>query len=199
VASPRAVRLIDARDPSRPFIAADLRRDCPAELLDAVEQGWAAARQQLAGAAPVEHAHWNWRNKSHSVATGRHRLVAIECEGQVQGLMALDAAPRGSGSGRGGLIYVDYLESAPWNVRAAGADPRFIGVGTALLVDAVRLSREEGHEGRVGLHSLPQAEPFYARCGLTRIGRDPGYYDLAYYEFTGPQAVSWLASIGEQP
>jgi hypothetical protein len=96
------------------------------------------------------------------------------------------------------VIYVDYLEAAPWNLRVATATLRFIGVGTALLVDAIRLSWEEGHEGRVGLHSLPQAEPFYGKCGLKRIGRDPRYYDLVYYEFTGPQAVSWLASIGEQ-
>src|SRR4029079_12680175 len=75
--------------------------------------------------------------------------------------------------------------------------PRFLGVGTALLSEAIHLSREDGHEGRIGLHSLPQAEGFYAQCGMTRVGFDPDYYDLPYYEFTSQQATDWLAAIGE--
>ena len=195
--TPRAVRLIDGRDPNRPFIAAQLRRDCPAELLDTVEREWAVAREQLAAVTPLDHAHWNWRNKAESVSNGQHNLLAVECENQVQGLMVVVRAPRAAVLGPGSLVYVDYLEAAPWNLRAGTAEPRFIGVGTALLIDAVRLSREEGHEGRVGLHSLPQAEAFYTRCGFARLGPDPHYYDLPYYECTSQQATAWLASIGE--
>jgi hypothetical protein len=62
-------------------------------LLDAVEQDWASARQQLAGVTSLEHAHWDWRNKSRSVVAGHHQLVAVECEGQVQGLMAVASSP----------------------------------------------------------------------------------------------------------
>jgi len=95
------------------------------------------------------------------------------------------------------MVYVDFLEAAPWNLKASATAPRFKGVGTALLVDAVRLSIETGFGGDVGLHSLPQAEPFYTRCGMTRIGEDPDYYGLPYYEYTSSQAAEWLASIGE--
>jgi GNAT superfamily N-acetyltransferase len=192
----RPVQLIDGRDPNRPFITAELRRNCPAEFLDTLELQWAVSREQLAATVPVEHAHWSWCNKSDSVAAGIHGLIAVECEGEVQGLMAVCRAPRTAVLSRGSLIYIDYLEAAPWNLRVATLQPRFAGVGTALLIDAIRLSREEGHEGRVGLHSLPQAEAFYARCGLTRVGLDPTYYDLPYYEYTSQQAVDWLASIG---
>lgn len=198
MAALRVVRLIDARQPSRPFIDAELRRDSPADLLDAVESDWATARTQLAATAPVDHGHWDWRNKSGTVAAGLHRLTAVECEAQIQGLMAIVRAPRPALLG-GSVVYVDYLEAAPWNLRLATSSPRFIGVGTVLLADAIRLSLEEGHEGRVALHSLPQAEAFYHRCGLTRLGLDPTYYDLPYYEYTGPQSVNWLTSIGELP
>jgi hypothetical protein len=34
---------------------------------------------------------------------------------------------------------------------------------------------------------------------MTRAGADPGYYDLTYFEYTGEQAVNWLAAIGETP
>jgi hypothetical protein len=92
---------------------------------------------------------------------------------------------------------VDYLESAPWNLQGSVVLPRFLGVGTVLLAEAVRLSVEDGFGGRVGLHSLPQAEAFYARCRMTNSGADPDYYDLTYFEYTGHQAAEWLATIGE--
>lgn len=41
--------------------------------------------------------------------------------------------------------------------------PRLRGVGTALVTAAVALSEDEGFKGRIGLHSLPQAEDFYRR------------------------------------
>jgi hypothetical protein len=43
-------------------------------------------------------------------------LVAIECEGEAQGIMALLRAPQPARFEDGHVIYVDYLESAPWNL-----------------------------------------------------------------------------------
>ena len=92
------------------------------------------------------------------------------------------------------------MESAPWNLKGASAPPRFMGIGTVLIAEAVRLSLEMGLEGRVGLHSLPQAESFYKnRCRMTEFGADPGYYDLTYFEYTGQQATDWLVALGEAP
>jgi hypothetical protein len=39
--------------------------------------------------------------------------------------------------------------------------------------------------------------PVYTSRGMTRVGEDPDYYGLPYYEYTGPQAVAWLASMEE--
>jgi len=143
----------------------------------------------------IEHAHWNWRNKLDRVAAGRLRLVAVECEGDMQGVMAVDRVPRPASLSAGSAVYIDYVEAVPWNLRSASA-PRFMGIGTALLVAAIRLSCDEGHEGRIGLHSLPQAEPFYLRCGLTRVGVDHAYYELPYYECTAQRAAEWLQELG---
>ncbi|VTR96316.1 Uncharacterized protein OS=Methylomonas sp. FJG1 GN=JT25_10440 PE=4 SV=1 [Gemmata massiliana] len=49
--------------------------------------------------------------------------------------------------------------------------------------------------GRVGLHSLPQAEDFYNRCGMTRIGPDPHYYDLVYFEYPDGVAGAQLTAM----
>jgi hypothetical protein len=65
-----------------------------------------------------------------------------------------------------------------------------------LIADAIRIAIESGLSGAVGLHSLPQAEAFDDRIGMTRLGPDPDYYDLTYFEYDGQKAVDWLASIG---
>ena len=199
----RRVWLIDGHSAEQSGVLADLYRGLPAQVLDEIERMWAEAREaaalerEAAGLNPLEHDHWCWRNKAESVEEWRHMLVAIECEGRWQGAMAVARLPRSSRLGGGAVVYVDYLEAAPWNLKSPLAPAWFKGVGIALLADAVRLSNETGLDGRVGLHSLPQAEPFYTRCGMTRVGEDPDYYGLPYYEYTGPQAAEWLASMEE--
>jgi hypothetical protein len=149
------VRLIDARSPTQVVVSATLYRDYPGILLDEIEAQWQVARDQAAnlgqmqGLAPLEHAHWDWRNKTESVQTGRNMLIAIEYEDEVQGLMAVLRTPRFGLLGNGPVVYVDYVESAPWNLRMFVGAPRFLGVGSTLIADAVRLSVESGLDGRV--------------------------------------------------
>ncbi len=202
----RNIQLIDARSPGRPLISAQLYRDFPSVELESVEILWQDAREQAAaegiaqGLAPLEHSHWDWRKKIDSVEEGHHMLVAVECESVVQGIMAVMRVPRHSEFSGKPVVYVDYVETASWNLKGAALSPRFLGVGTVLIAEAVRLSIETGLDGRIGLHSLPQAETFYeTRCRMTRFGQDADYYDLTYFEFVGHQAMEWLASIGEIP
>ena len=46
------------------------------------------------------------------------------------------------------LVYVDYLETAPWNIkplmRALDKEIQLAGIGTRLIEAAVRLSMDEG-------------------------------------------------------
>ena len=95
------------------------------------------------------------------------------------------------------LVYVDYLETAPWNIRplmqALGKSPRFGAVGTRLVEAAVRRSLDEGFKGRLALHSLSGSERFYLEvCGMTAAGRDPAKQDLLWCEFTPEQAERFL-------
>lgn len=198
----REVQLLGGSATDRQLVRAELYRDYPASQLAEVQASWAQARQDAAmrgivqGLAPLEHGHWDWRNKEDSVDSGIHILLAVECDGQVQGLMAVLRTPR-PGKRGGSVVYVDYLETAPWNLKLFSRVPKFIGVGTVLIAEAVRLSMEMGLGGRIGLHSLPQAESFYRdRCQMTRIGPDPSYYDLVYFEFDDQQAPGWLVAIG---
>jgi hypothetical protein len=99
--------------------------------------------------------------------------------------------PERSGAG---LVYVEYIAVAPWNYKdlleKLHRAPYFGKIGKVLLTAAITLSRELGYEGRIGLHSLPQTEDYYALgCGMIDLGLEtfqgPGYqYDLRYYEMT---------------
>ena len=63
------------------------------------------------------------------------------------------------------LLYVEYLSTAPWNRYAIKNKPKFRGIGTILLMQAVFESYNEGFHGRIGLHSLSRAEKFYKNFG----------------------------------
>ena len=61
----------------------------------------------------------------------------------------------------------------------------------------MRLSLDEGFHGRIGLHSLPQSEGFYAKY-CTDLGQDAAVYNLRYYEMTRQQSQLFLAR-GRRP
>ena len=90
------------------------------------------------------------------------------------------------------IVYVDYVEVAPWNRTVGGTVARYRGVGSALLVAAVALSFDEGFKGRIGLHSLPQSEGFYSHHGMVNLGPDEHYQGLHYFEMTPELAQTLL-------
>ena len=127
-------------------------------------------------------------------------IVFIQCLDEVQGLMSVVRTPQFSPWSNQPMVYVDYLESAPWNIRMAFNEPRYVGVGTVLIAEAIHLSLEMGLDGRVGLHSLKQAEQFYRdRCRMTDFGEDAESSNLRYFEFSSDQAADLLVAIGDSP
>ena len=96
------------------------------------------------------------------------------------------------------LVYVDYVEVAPWNLKtlaaALGEKPVYNAVGSRLVEAAVLKSKEEDCKGRVGLHSLPITELFYRKvCGMTPVGRDSAKQNLLWLEYTpGPVSYTHL-------
>lgn len=184
-----------------------------AELRDAIEQAqlddwqtkWQPALfgvlQELAQKG-VPHTlwpqswHWNWARKTAQVqGLLAFRGFSVVAQGETQGLARIDLTKSGREPSQTGkpLVYLDYLEVAPWNRPELGGTPRLRGVGTALITAAVALSNEEGFKGRLGLHSLPQADDFYSRrCRMTDLGPDPAYQNLRYFEITADQARAFL-------
>lgn len=142
--------------------------------------------------------HWDWRKK---VAVLQGMLAnpgfGIVCDGLTQGMMIVDAVKHRSriDDHRGQhLVYVEFVENAPWNRAELFDPPRYRGVGSVLIMAAVTLSEELEFHGRIGLHSLPQANGFYANtCGMTDLGADPDHEGLRYFEMTPDQARAFIA------
>jgi hypothetical protein len=147
------------------------------------------------------HFHWDWTKKEADLRVLAFTFFGISCDNELQGLMKLATVGHvGRHAEQKGkpVVYVDYLETAPWNIKplmqALGKRPQFAAVGARLIEAAVRKSLDEGFKGRLALHSLSTSERFYTdACGMTAIERDPVKQDLLWCEFTPEQAEKFLS------
>ncbi|MGB8354988.1 MAG: hypothetical protein WCD79_13920 [Chthoniobacteraceae bacterium] len=160
------------------------------------DEGWVPAMQAFCadrsqGQNP-EDSHWDWRRKSQALMglLGYHSF-ALLCQNELQGLMVINDITSARLPGQFGkpLVYIQFLATAPWNRPEVEDTPRFRGVGNTFVLAAIESSRDAGFKGRIGLHALPRAEPFYEeKCGLTRLGPDSSHQNLVYFEMTETQA-----------
>lgn len=141
-----------------------------------------------------ESAHWDWRRKTQSLGNLlAYPSFAIEYGNETQGLMIvtnMHACRIPSQKGKPS-IYVEFLETAPWN-RSRLTIPKYKRVGPALIDVAIQLSLHDGFDGRIALHSLPQSDDWYrTNCGMTDLGQDPDK-NLRYFEMTEIQARAFV-------
>ena len=156
-----------------------------------------------AGAARPQHEHWEWNYKARAVdGMPGYVMCGVSCKSEMQALMLSDHAfsrskhPDHFGSP---IVYVAFLSTAPWNDTGIVPMPAYRGCGTILIQEAVAHSIALGFKGRVGLHSLGQAEKFYReRCGMTDLGidPDPDHEGLRYFEFTHESGHAFVMSFG---
>jgi hypothetical protein len=178
----------------------------PADLL-LVERSWtddrnAVLRRHIEHGIPPERRpqslHWDWSKKAPLLNRLEATGVGLEVDAAWQGLMltrtALYTARLPADRGKP-LVYIDFLESAPWNwhLPELGQAGKFQGIGATLFRVAVEQSLSEGFHGRVGLHSLPQSDGFYRqKVGMTEVARDPRKQNLMYFELSREQASEFL-------
>lgn len=147
--------------------------------------------------------HWDWRRKTEALqGMLSNPGFSIVCADLTQGMMFVDTTTKrcrlDSQKGKD-LVYVSFVENAPWNRKELLFDPpRYRGVGTILIRAAIELSKQEEFKGRIGLHSLPQSNGFYANsCGMTDLGADQEYQGLRYFEMTPDQAEAFIVKGGK--
>lgn len=174
----------------------------PADLL-LVERSWTEARNDVLRELVANEVdptqrpqslHWDWGEKAPILKRLEATAFGLEVEGSWEGVMLTKTASHTARlkADRGKpLVYIDFIESAPWNWKlpVVGQSGRYGGVGSTLFGVAVRQSLDEGFSGRVGLHSLPQSEGFYKEVlKMTPIGRDSNKQNLLYFELSRERA-----------
>lgn len=193
-----AATLLDELDPAQVLAAVAAWQS----LID--ERVAALSRQNVPVRDWPQHAHWKWGEKVKAVSgLLAYQFMGIECEGRMQGLMltgTIGQACRINDQVGKPLVSIHFLASAPWNLPSFVKDPRFGLVGKVFVAAAVQFSLDNGFKGRIGLHSLPQAESFYLDdCGMTDLGVDagPGGENLRYFEMTSNQAKIFLRGANQ--
>lgn len=142
--------------------------------------------------------YWNWVEKYDRRADRiRFPSYALEVEGYLEGLLYLIVGPdyvcRIATQRDAQLVYVDLVATAPWNRdHPDGTSPHYEGVGVSLVTQAIFHSQTCGFGGRVGLHSIPDAQGFYRRCGMTELEADRQYGHMVYFESTPEQSQLFL-------
>lgn len=194
------------RRQDKALVEAVLHTELKAKILVETENEWgpirmkAARKLKRAGRVKEipQHFHWDWGEKSQKLKLLAYRCLGIECDGKLQGLLMVKLAgqvarlPPDQGKD---IVYIDYLESAPWNLATMVDTPLYGGIGPTLMQTAVAVSYEEGFHGRIGLHALPQSEGFYRDdCGMQCCGPDPSYEKLPYYEMTRETAARFTSN-----
>jgi GNAT superfamily N-acetyltransferase len=193
-------------------LSAELHDDLPIDALFEAEEFWAPERVRIlrdcllakiaTGLLP-QSIHWCWSMKAFKMqgltfgALSPYRLFGIKADNYWQGLLlgsCIGYQSRIEPKGRD-LVYVKYVESAPWNwkLQKIGRTARFKGIGYQLMEMAVQWSIDLGFKGRLGLHALPQADSFYQDvCRMTDLGIDKAHQPLRYFEFSEQQAKKYL-------
>jgi hypothetical protein len=140
--------------------------------------------------------HWRWPEKVDEAGLLGFESFCVTADGMTQAMMRVDTTkesrfPESKGKP---LVYIDYLEVAPWNQPIVGMQRRFKGVGTILVIAAAALSADQEFKGRIGLHALPQSEKFYQNMGMTDFGPDAQVRGaLRYFEMTAEVAQALIA------
>jgi hypothetical protein len=90
---------------------------------------------------------------------------------------------------RGPLVYVSFLEIAPWN-RTGHPRRQFSGLGSLMLELASHWSMERGQGGALGLYALPDAVPFYLKLDFAAVPC-PNEHNELYFEMDGQSATGF--------
>lgn len=169
-------------------------------LLRAARQFYIDLRKRGHNPPPVvEDAHWDWEHKVFlKQGSLSYRHFALECNEKTEGMMQLELSMHRSRLEPGRhLVYVSYISVAPWSRKALTATPRYRGVGSILLAQAIGTSLEEGFHGRIGLHSLPGAADWYRGYKMTSFGKDPNYENLESFEMSANAATEFMQRLNK--
>ena len=153
-----------------------------------------------------ESGHWQWEkkfNEQQRLSTQDNVSFAIVADDMTQAMIYANLTTTGESSrlsnAEHSSIYVDALEVAPWNYPNLVNDaPLYAHCGSLLMYAAIKMGMYKGTNGRVGLHSLPQANEFYEHIGMDNFGVDKEKENMNYFEFTPKKAKNYIEEVNKK-
>ena len=142
--------------------------------------------------------HWLWRKLVGARRSDKawEALAVQNMRGAVEGAMLHRIDAKSQLETGEGVVFIDRLATAPRNRPWLVESPEYRGVGSVLLLAAVRQSYSLGLGGRVWLTSLPneRTRMYYKRRGFVPIFTDEeGMID---FELPARKAQAWLQEEG---
>lgn len=125
--------------------------------------------------------HWNWGEKSYHLKSNGYEWFYLYANQEPQGA-CLIFQPRDSALANSQIFYVKFIAVAPWNRGCLIRERLFKGVGSTLLLSALKVAVEDlGLTPGFSLHSLPQAVGYYEQLEMVRV-TDEDEGQLVYFE-----------------
>ena len=150
------------------------------------------AIEKLAAACSIEDKHWSWSKKGIVLDSDQYEWFYLLCGEEVEGICVI-YHPEPSRIDEEEIFYVDFVAIHPRNRKNPFFEKGLKGVGTSLLKIALNHSVEFlGYRPGFCLHSLPGAESYYERIGMTSFGRDVKKDNLTYFEMDSANSASFL-------
>ncbi len=142
--------------------------------------------------------HWLWRKivgANHARLTWE-ALAVQSASGAIEGAIAYRIDVESQLQPGKGAVYVDRIATAPRNRPWVVETPKYQGIGSVLLLAAVRHSYLLGLGGRVWLTSLPseRTRKFYLDRGFELIFEDAD--GMVDFELPAAAAEKWLRKRG---
>ncbi|MBM2650941.1 GNAT family N-acetyltransferase [Burkholderia diffusa] len=140
----------------------------------------------------LEDWHWEWSRKAFDCKGPQYEWFYMIAEGRVQGI-AIIYHPEPSRVNGDDIFYIDYLATARWNRPRPGYQKQFSQVGSLLLAHCIDFAvNVRGYRPGFCLHSLPNAEAYYVKIGMTDFGLDPEKENLRFFEAKEDAAIALM-------
>lgn len=138
----------------------------------------------------LEDLNWNWLRKALHCNTNEYHWFFLTAAQKIQAICII-YHPKESRIDSQNIFYVDYLATAFWNRDRPGYTRQYSGLGTILLAHSIQFAIDKlKYRPGFCLHSLPNAEKFYARLGMRDFGHDVEKENLKFFEAEEAAALS---------
>ncbi|WP_345860127.1 GNAT family N-acetyltransferase [Shewanella algae] len=161
-------------------------------ILDKIGSSSIEERQSLLDDSSLEDSHWNWLQKHQHCYDSAYEWFYFIADNSPQAACLVYYPYLSEGTGRKDIFYIEFLAVAPWNRPNIISQQKFKGIGTMLLKAVTSFSDNKLKLSKgFSLHSLPKAEGYYEKIGMTRfLSRDKD--GLGYFEMLEKQRDSFL-------